>query len=48
MKGPDWPDVRWGFWVAAGAIAAMMLLALARRLLGRLTGGGRRPAAGGS
>ncbi len=36
MSKIDLPDARYGFWVALGVIAALMLVALVRSLLSRV------------
>jgi hypothetical protein len=33
----DWPDARYGFWVALGVMAAFALIALIRSIAGRVT-----------
>ena len=35
----DWPDARYGFWVALGVIAALAIVALLRTTLGKVTKG---------
>lgn len=37
----DWPDARYGFWVALGVIAAFALVSMVRRALGAVTSRGR-------
>ena len=35
----DWPDAKYGFWVAIGVMAALALIAMIRELAAKVTGG---------
>jgi tetrahydromethanopterin S-methyltransferase subunit B len=34
----DWPDARYGFWVALGVMAAFAVIAFIKMLAGRVSG----------